>query len=330
MTEPTHFIIDCLSVHYGINVAAISQLHIGADVNASIYKVKASDQKSYFVKLKQRHFHDVQIEILTLLQTAGIEQIILPIKTIKSKQLYQTGDLALIVYPFIKGEDGFNRNLTDEQWIVLGRALRQVHEIKVPSSLKSSIRREDFSPQWREAVRSFYNLVEKLPIGDEVAINLWKYLKENQSMILQLVDRSEQLAKKAIRQSLDLVVCHSDIHAGNVLLDDKDHLYIVDWDAPIMAPKERDLMFIGGGIGNVWNNPQQERLFYQGYGQVDVDLTLFAYYRCERIVEDIAEYIDELLLKPSNNKDRLLMYTQFMSMFAPHGVVEIALATANT
>ncbi len=32
-----------------------------------------------------------------------------------------------------------------------------------------------------------------------------------------------------------------------MLIDANDALYIVDWDNPILAPKERDLMFIGGG-----------------------------------------------------------------------------------
>jgi hypothetical protein len=42
-------------------------------------------------------------------------------------------------------------------------------------------------------------------------------------------------------------LCHSDIHAGNILIDVNDDFYIVDWDNPILAPKEHDLMFIGGG-----------------------------------------------------------------------------------
>ena len=28
-----------------------------------------------------------------------------------------------------------------------------------------------------------------------------------------------------------------------------------------MAPKERDLMFIGGGVANVWNHPSEEIAF---------------------------------------------------------------------
>lgn len=31
-----------------------------------------------------------------------------------------------------------------------------------------------------------------------------------------------------------------------------------------MAPKERNLMFIGGGVANVWNNPREEKFFYKG------------------------------------------------------------------
>lgn len=50
-----------------------------------------------------------------------------------------------------------------------------------------------------------------------------------------------------------------------MLIDNKDTLYIVDWDEPIMAHIERGLMFIGAGAANVWKNPHEEALFYQGY-----------------------------------------------------------------
>lgn len=327
MTELIHFILECLSTYYWIEVAALALLPVGADPNASVYKVQASDQKTYFVKLKRGYFHDVNIEILELLQMAGVQQLILPIKTVKGKQIQQAGDFTLIVYPFVQGQDGFSCSLTDDQWISLGRALRQVHEVDVPESLKTRIRREDFSPKWRDVVRSLYAHIDAVSTDDEVALNLWKFLRENKSIIQQLVDRSEQFSQKARNHPLKFVLCHSDIHGGNVLVNGKEVLYIVDWDDPILAPKERDLMFIGGGVGNVWNKPYEERLFYQGYGKTDVDWTLLAYYRYERIVEDIAEYIQELLLVPTEGKNRLEMYKQFMSMFEPHGVVDIAFAT---
>lgn len=48
------------------------------------------------------------------------------------------------------------------------------------------------------------------------------------------------------------------------MIDGNDTLYIVDWDDPIIAPKERDLMFIGGGVANVWNERHEEVSFYRG------------------------------------------------------------------
>ena len=35
----------------------------------------------------------------------------------------------------------------------------------------------------------------------------------------------------------EFVLCHSDIHGGNVLIDGNDAIYIVDWDEPIIALK---------------------------------------------------------------------------------------------
>lgn len=102
-------------------------------------------------------------------------------------------------------------------------------------------------------------------------------------------------------------------------------LYIIDWDQPIMAPKERDLMFIGAGVGNVWNTKHEEDLFYAGYGKTEINKTIIDYYRCVRILEDVVEYNQELLSTGLGYKNRLTSYKHFIAMFGPNGVVDIAL-----
>lgn len=320
-------IIDCLHAHYGIDIIRLTFLPLGADNKASVYKAEAQDNSSYFVKLKRGQHQDIGITILQLLHEAGIEQIIPPIKTIEGYLTQSVGDFTLILYPFIEGEDGFTRALTAEQWLILGKTLRQVHEIDVPSSIIQGIRQEYFSSKWREIVRSLYAQIEAKPIGDKVALDLLAFMKKNILIIQRLVDRAEQLAQTLQNESPQFVLCHSDIHGGNVLMNNDNTIYIVDWDDPIMAPKERDLMFIGGGVANVWNKPQEEALFYKGYGETEVNRTMLAYYRHERIVEDIAEYGQELLLSLAGGEKRSEMYQHFIAMFESRGVINIAFET---
>ena len=54
-------IIDYLNTEYGIKVAKLTFLPIGADMNASVYKAEAHDQTSYFIKLKRGHHHGIGI-----------------------------------------------------------------------------------------------------------------------------------------------------------------------------------------------------------------------------------------------------------------------------
>jgi spectinomycin phosphotransferase len=62
---------------------------------------------------------------------------------------------------------------------------------------------------------------------------------------------------------------------------------------------------------------------YRGYGKTKINMAMLAYYRHERIVEDIAEYGQALLLTRAGGEDRPEMYKQFMDMFEPNGVVDI-------
>jgi spectinomycin phosphotransferase len=320
-------IIDCLKINYGIEVATLTFLPLGADMDASVYKAQVHNQSSYFVKLKRGHHHDISAIIIALLRNAGIQHIIPIVKTIRGESTQCLDDFTVIVSPFIEGKDGFSRDLTDDQWYALGKVMRQIHEIDIPPSIQSMVRRESYSPKWRQAVRSLYPLIDSEPSGDEIALKLLTFMKKYKVAIHRLVDRAEQLGQKVQDQFPQFVLCHSDIHGGNVLIDGNDSIYIVDWDDPIMAPKERDLMFIGGGVANVWNKPHEKGLFYKGYGKAEVNRTLLAYYRHERIVEDIALYCQQLLLTTAGGHDRIKWYKQFIAQFEPQGVVEIAFKT---
>lgn len=320
-------IIHFLETAYKIKVIKLAFLPLGADMDATIYKATTYD-KSYFVKLNLGYHHDNNIIIMELLYEAGI-QVILPLKAIDGQSTQRILDFSLIVYPFVEGQDAFCRHLTDHQWQKLGKSLRLLHEINVPASIQSRIRHEAYSPKWREIVRSHYIHIESETFQDEIALKLSNFIKENMPTIQRLVNRAEELAEQVRNLSPKFVLCHSDIHGGNVLIDENDTIYIVDWDDPILAPKERDLMFIGGGVANVWNKPHEEELFYKGYGKTEINKIIIAYYRHERIVEDIAQYIQGLLLTDAGGADRHVMYNHFIDMFVPNGVVDIALKTGK-
>lgn len=309
---------------------SLATLHEGADLDAAIYKVQAMDKSSFFVKLNRGRENTTKIKILELLHDAGIQQIIPPVKTLKGEPFYLQEGISLTVYPFIEGINGFSCPLTSSQWRRLGQVLKQVHDLDLPLSVKNSLRQETFSPKWRKKVRSLLAHIQTdLLLNDPISQKFLTSMKEHKVVIQRLVDNAENLAKSLNKQPTKFVLCHSDLHGGNVLIKGDGTFYIIDWDAPILAPKERDLMFIGGGIANVWNEPEQEVWFYEGYGATSVNQSLLAYYRNERIVEDIAEFGEALLLsKPDHtHKNRAELYGHFIDMFDPKGVVDIALLT---
>lgn len=317
---PNSKIVTALNENFLIQVSRIEFLPLGADRNAEVYKVESEDGRKYFLKLKQNYNKQMSLAITRLLHEKGIEEVILPIQTIHETDTYSTEGITFIIYPFIEGEDGFTRRLTKDQWIQLGSTLRQIHELKLSVSLQSQMKRETYSNRWREAVRK---LVLQGSNADEIALKLLQFMNEKREIIDRLVSHAEELSEKVKNLPSEFVLCHADIHGGNVLIDNQNKIYIVDWDDPIMAPKERDLMFIGGGVGNIWNNPQDEEFFYQGYGETEINKTILSYYRFERIVVDIAEFYEEMFFMPGK-EEKITVYEMFIAMFNPNGVVDIA------
>lgn len=320
---PEQEIINLLNANYGIEIESAQLLQLGADMNALVYKAN-SKSKSYFVKIKFGNHEETHIAILQLLHNANLTEIIFPHTTTNGKLFKQLDHFKMLVYPFIEGKNGFEQPLTKNQWIELGTALKKIHTLPVPDSILKQLRKENFSTYWREAVRSLYSLIKLNSTDDHVTISFKKFFKTKLKTITQLVNSAEELSKNIQPHLNQYVLCHSDLHAGNILIPSEEAFYIVDWDDPIMAPKERDLMFIGGGVGNVWNSPNEIDYFYEGYGEVGIDKKMLAYYRKERIIEDIALFSQDVISSNLDEPTKLISFNHFKAMFEPNGVIDVA------
>ena len=310
---------------FGVPAGQVAFLPLGADLNTAVYRVVAEDDTNYFLKLRSGMFDEASVTLPKVLGDQGIAPIIPPLTT-RSGQLWATLDaFTAILYPFVTGCDAYAVALSDRQWADFGAAVKKIHTAVLPPELSSRLRQETYDPWARQTVTAFLTRVATDAFDDPIAVELAAFLKARRGEVLDLVERAGQLAQALRALPLEFTLCHADIHAGNLLIDAGGAFFIVDWDNPILAPKERDLMAIGGGLMGNWRPPQEEELlFYRGYGEAQIDARALAYYRYERIIQDIAVYCEQLLLTPEGGDDRAQSLRYLMSNFLPGNTIALA------
>ena len=316
-------IITSLQEEYSVHPAELTFLPLGADMGTAVYRVIADDGTLYFLKLR-KGFDEITMTVPLFLKSQGIQEIITPLETQSMQAWADFGEYKLILYPFIEGKNGFERELTNQHRKTLGAALKGIHAAQIPPELERLIPKETFSPHFRQSMKSFQAQVESQAFEDPTAVKLAAFTQSKRKVIDHLIERAETLASDLQSRPMELVLCHTDFHGGNILISEQGELYIVDWDNPLLAPKERDLMFIGGGIDEIWKSKREEAVFYEGYGKAEINITALAYYRYERITEDLVAFCEQLLLSDEGGADREQGYRWFTSNFEPRSTIEIA------
>lgn len=324
---PDDLVVACLRENYALPVAEFTFLPLGADGNTAVYRAVAVSAAPYFVKLRSGEFDESAVAVPRLLNDRGVRHIIAPLPTLTGHLWAELGDYRLILAPYIESRDAYQVELTERHWRELGEAMRRVHDIEVPPAMAGAIRRETFSARWRDTLRQYLDLAGRRSFDDPVAAEIADFLNLMRRDINDLIRHADHYAATLKARPRRFVLCHSDLHAGNVVIDSTDQLYIVDWDQPIFAPRERDLMYPGGAQGFMGRSPDdEERLFREGYGPVEVDPAAVAYYRFERIVEDIAVFGRDLLLSDDGGADRAQSLRYVKSNFQPGSTIDRAYA----
>lgn len=328
---PDGLIASELQAGYDIKSVQIEFLPLGADVNTAVYKVVSTTGETYFLKIRRGNFDPLSVLLPRYLSDQGIAQIIPPLLTRNQQSWARLESYILILFPFVDGWDGYRVNLTDLHWQEFGSALCRIHTMHPPLAITDRMGRETFRPHYRQVVEDYLERIVAADFRDPLAFDLASFLISKSGLIQELIQRAEHLAQLLQVRLPEYVVCHSDLHAGNILIDIHGRLYLVDWDESILAPKERDLMFIGGAQGFTGHSlSDEENLFYQGYGQTNINPVALSYYRYERIIQDIAAYCQQIFLASDDGEDRLQSLHYLKTNFLPDNTIAVAYRTDLT
>jgi spectinomycin phosphotransferase len=261
----------------------------------------------------------------------GVPDVLAPVTTNAGAPYVLVDRFALALYPLLEASPGVQVGLSPGQWRLLGASVRRVHDVPLTPRLTSLVGWEAFRPSRRELIPHLQALVGSAEQRDPVTHELAEAWRAREDIVHTLVEQADELGGQIASERFPLVLCHADLHTWNVLVDADQQLWIVDWDEAILAPKERDLMFVIGGIDRRLVRPNDTEHFLQGYGEATIDQRLLAYYRIAWAVQDIAAFGEEALMMPGlGEASRRDAVAGFASLFEPGGIVDLASTSGTT
>lgn len=151
-------------------------------------------------------------------------------------------------------------------------------------------------PSWADAlaedtVLPFCDALQSLLDGDlsPLPAPLAPLVEAHADTLTRAVPRLRTLLQTARLRVAAPVLCHTDAHGYNVLQSDR--LMLIDWEGVCLAPPEADLFMFAGrdDFGGFLHAYRQVR---PGYTP---DEALLSFYRLRRRLEDIWEFIAQLL-----------------------------------
>ena len=239
----------------------------GYDMHAATYVV-STDADRLFLKAHLRPVPDAPLAVPSALVEAGVPNILAPLRTLTAGLSHELGDgRSLVLYPFIPGRNAMVAGMTADQWRVFGATLRAVHDSPIRERFADRLPTETFGLAAATPVRDALDRARK-PVGDSVAAQrLAGFLRGQTERITSMIERAEGLGRRLATRDFERVLCHADIHAANILVADDGRIRLVDWDGPMLAPRERDLLFVIGSRIARDVEPHEEAWFFEGYGR---------------------------------------------------------------
>lgn len=295
---------------FGLDLVKSEPVGHGADAHARLWCCEASDGRLYAVKLS-----GAGSPAALALNAPGVPA---PVPTADGRLWVSYSGARLSVVAWVSGKRPIWEGMTDADWESFGALLAQVHAAPPLEGLPVEEHTHDRVKAVALAVDE--RVKEPFDALTEALASAW-----SADRMARVLDRADQLGYLLRGRPQSNVVCHADPHLGNLLLGPDAQVWLIDWDDAILAPPERDLMFVLHDVLAL--GPARPSAFFAGYGQVELDADRLAYYRCVRALEDVADPAAQVL-DPDRwtEQERVEALSIARGQLSPAGLVDLALA----
>jgi len=321
-------LVRSVAREWDVHVDGLGFIPAGQDSYAWAYEVHGRPAR-FFLKVRLGPIDPATVLVPSYLRDRGLRSVVAPIPTASGAPWHELGDYRLLLYPFVAGATAARRGLSDAQWIAYGRFLSALHAVELPAKLADVVPAETFRTSRIAGLHAVTERVRQGHFDDapkQAVARLWH---QRAAQIATIARRTEELAPLAAAQEQPHVLCHADIHRANLIVDDDVDIHVVDWDQPIHAPRERDLMFvIGSSIAAAPPDDHQQALFWRGYGAIEVNWPILAYYRYDWAVQDLADFAARVFFRDDlGGRTKDVAAITLSHLFEPGDEVDMALAS---
>jgi spectinomycin phosphotransferase len=289
---------------FSVRLTAVDPVDGGADVQATVWRATDDTGASYAVKLT-RGGSVAGLLVPAHLAAVGVRGVPAPLLTAQGRPWADLAGARLSAVPWVEGRRGLDGGLDADGWRSLGVLLGAVHRCETPSEVRRALPVEDHRPAAAgEVLGVAARLAALPPDADELSIELRVLWRDAQPRVEALVEQTVDLGGRLRGRGAPQVICHNDPHLGNVVVDGAAQVWLLDWDDVVLAPRERDLVFVHDWVlGDTVVGPQERAWFFEGYGDVPVDAELLAYFTAVRAIEDLT-WATQVLDARAGGQDR--------------------------
>ena len=254
-------VAECLDGCWGIQPTDLSYAPVG---NGSYHWIAADPSgPRWFVKADHlagtvdQRFAMLAAAADTSRQLAGdgLEFVLAPLPD-RSGTLVQRvlPDWALQVLPYVTGRSTDQGSWTDPaEQAEVARLVGRLHAAIPPSTVP---RWESALPR-RAALESALDNLDRPWTGGPYAETARAFITESRTKIDALLRRYDDLVHEIQADADGWVVTHGEPDSDNVIRTDDGRMYLIDWGPVKLAPRERDLVEILNGTGDVLPSYQE-------------------------------------------------------------------------
>lgn len=291
-----------LKLNYNIAIKSITQIEGGW--SALAYIVEDFDNIKYLLKVYEKSRAstayltskvDTYMPIVDWLNqnTRLKDKIIHPLKTLSNSFKCGDEENVYLLSTYIDGSNLLGKELSEFQVKELASIVADLHTFGKSIPLDTNTIEEGFD------IKFTNKIVAHLEQLDILKLPLKELLKPFSSAIKQAIVNLKELSQTLIESSLNLCLCHTDIHEGNILQNESG-LVLIDWEGLKLAPVEADFFDI---VRKDW-----QVIFFEEYRKkhpsYELNTEILKFYQLRRVLVDIWEFIEQIQYDELTEEDK--------------------------